>query len=86
MEETYSRGSVHSLLCRCSRDELRLGHSKRPSLKDMESVVLGDQLDHVRARLPETGLTEEQQVAALIDQATDPNLLGRVWAGWEAWM
>ena len=67
-------------------DELRLGHSKNAALKAFESVALGDKHENIRAKLLATGLTEEEQVAALIDQATDQNILGRTWAGWEPWM
>ena len=42
--------------------------------------------DSVRAHMPAHGLSVEQQVAALIDQAKDPNILGRTWAGWEPWV
>ena len=28
----------------------------------------------------------EEQVACLVDHATDPNILGRTWAGWEPWV
>ncbi|XP_076445486.1 DNA-dependent protein kinase catalytic subunit-like [Babylonia areolata] len=72
--------------CYITRDEIRLGHSKNAALKAFETVVLGDKRDNVRARLPDRGLTEEQQVSALIDQAMDPNILGRTWSGWEPWM
>lgn len=69
-----------------NRDELRIGHLRNQALKDFEKVALGDVQDNIRARLKEKGLTEEQQVAALIDQATDPNILGRTWGGWEPWL
>lgn len=68
------------------RDELKLGHARNQAFHAMEQVLLGDKRENVRAQLPASGLTVEQQVAALIDQATDPNILGRVWAGWEPWM
>ena len=67
-------------------DELRLGHSKNAALNSFENVVLGDESENIRTQLPPTGLTEEEQVAALVDQATDPNILGRTWVGWEPWM
>ena len=67
------------------RDELYLGHGKKDVFKSFEKVVLGHE-DSKRAMLPNTGLSVEQQVAALIDQATDPNILGRTWVGWEPWM
>ncbi|XP_056017774.1 DNA-dependent protein kinase catalytic subunit-like isoform X2 [Ostrea edulis] len=75
----------HNPVC-ITREELRLGHSKKPAFPAMERVLQGDKRENVRAQLPLTGLTAEQQVAALIDQATDPNILGRVYAGWEPWM
>lgn len=68
------------------REELKLGHSKKPAFPALERVLQGDKRENVRAQLPASGLTVEEQVAALIDQATDPNILGRVWGGWEPWM
>uniref|UniRef100_A0A6I8P9D2 DNA-dependent protein kinase catalytic subunit n=1 Tax=Ornithorhynchus anatinus TaxID=9258 RepID=A0A6I8P9D2_ORNAN len=67
-------------------DELRLGHEKVPAFGDYISVARGSKDHNVRARQPEEGLSEEQQVQCLIDQATDPNILGRTWIGWEPWM
>uniref|UniRef100_A0A8C6J8U6 DNA-dependent protein kinase catalytic subunit n=1 Tax=Melopsittacus undulatus TaxID=13146 RepID=A0A8C6J8U6_MELUD len=67
-------------------DELRLGHEKSPSYSDLAAVARGNADNNIRAREPEDGLSEETQVRCLIDQATDPNILGRVWEGWEAWM
>lgn len=67
-------------------DELRLGHEKSPSYNDLAAVARGNADNNIRAKEPEDGLSEETQVRCLIDQATDPNILGRVWEGWEAWM
>lgn len=69
-----------------TRDELKLGHGKKDSYKDFEKVALGEKDTNIRAQLPDHGLTVEQQVAALIDQATDPNILGRTWVGWDPWV
>ncbi|XP_069123844.1 DNA-dependent protein kinase catalytic subunit-like [Argopecten irradians] len=68
-----------------TRDELRLGHSKNDALRSLETVVMGERGD-LRAQLSQHGLSVEEQVASLIDQATDSNILGRVYAGWEPWM
>ena len=69
------------------RDELALGsHSKCPQYKNILQVVTGDKAHDIRARVPNSGLSVEQQVACLLNQATDPNILGRVYAGWEAWV
>ncbi|KAK2522227.1 Prkdc [Columba guinea] len=67
-------------------DELRLGHEKLLSYNDFAAVARGNPDHNIRAKEPEDGLSEETQVRCLIDQATDPNILGRVWEGWEPWM
>uniref|UniRef100_A0A8C8B914 DNA-dependent protein kinase catalytic subunit n=1 Tax=Otus sunia TaxID=257818 RepID=A0A8C8B914_9STRI len=67
-------------------DELRLGHEKSPYYSDFAAVARGNADHNIRAKEPEDGLSEETQVRCLIDQATDPNILGRVWEGWEPWM
>ncbi|XP_072855016.2 DNA-dependent protein kinase catalytic subunit [Pogona vitticeps] len=67
-------------------DELKLGHEKSGVCKDYISVARGSKEHNIRAREPEEDLSEEMQVKCLIDQATDPNILGRVWEGWEPWM
>nr|XP_010307429.1 PREDICTED: DNA-dependent protein kinase catalytic subunit [Balearica regulorum gibbericeps] len=67
-------------------DELRLGHEKSLSYNDFAAVARGNADHNIRAKEPEDGLSVETQVRCLIDQATDPNVLGRVWEGWEPWM
>jgi DNA-dependent protein kinase catalytic subunit len=67
------------------RDELKLGHSRKPVYKAYVSVCMGD-AESLRHKHPGEGLSVEQQIACLIDQATDPNILGRTWVGWEPWM
>lgn len=72
--------------CYITRDEVKLGHSKKTAYQNMELVVLGDKKYNIRAKLPQKFLTCDQQVSALIDQATDPAILGRTWKGWEPFM
>lgn len=67
-------------------EELKLGFEKSDAFSGMQSVVLGTPEHNVRARVAAAGLSVENQVDCLIDQATDPNVLGRVWAGWEPWV
>ncbi|KAM8966776.1 DNA-dependent protein kinase catalytic subunit [Pelodytes ibericus] len=67
-------------------DELRLGHESSKSYKGFVEVARGHQDHNIRATEPNDGLSEEIQVQCLIDQATDPNILGRVWKGWEPWI
>ncbi|KAK1332131.1 hypothetical protein QTO34_007817 [Cnephaeus nilssonii] len=62
-------------------DELRLGHEKEPAFDDFVAVARGNKDHNIRAQEPESGLSEEAQVKCLIDQATDPNILGRTWEG-----
>ena len=52
----------------------------------MEAVCMGDAKVNIRAREQDSGLSVEVQVACLIDQATDPNILGRTYQGWEPWV
>ncbi|XP_038580578.1 DNA-dependent protein kinase catalytic subunit [Micropterus salmoides] len=66
-------------------EELKLGFEKDSAFPGMQSVALGTQEHNIRAKLPAAGLSVENQVDCLLDQAMDPNVLGRVWAGWEPW-
>uniref|UniRef100_A0A3Q2CEF8 DNA-dependent protein kinase catalytic subunit n=1 Tax=Cyprinodon variegatus TaxID=28743 RepID=A0A3Q2CEF8_CYPVA len=66
-------------------EELKLGFDKDAAFPGMQAVALGSEEHNIRAKLPAAGLTVEQQVECLLDQATDPNVLGRVWVGWEPW-
>lgn len=67
-------------------EELKLGFEKDSAFPGMQAVALGTEEHNIRAQLPDAGLTVEKQVDCLLDQAMDPNVLGRVWAGWESWM
>lgn len=67
-------------------EELRLGFEKDSSFKGMLAVVRGTEEHNIRAQLGERELSVEEQVDCLIDQATDPNILGRTFVGWEPWM
>eukprot|EP00106_Octopus_bimaculoides_P010915 XP_014778357.1 PREDICTED: DNA-dependent protein kinase catalytic subunit-like [Octopus bimaculoides] len=64
-------------------DELSLNsYVKRfDALKAVTSIVLGAE-GNVRSTLPQKHLTVEQQITALIDLATDPNILIRTFEGW----
>ncbi|XP_062044500.1 DNA-dependent protein kinase catalytic subunit isoform X2 [Lepus europaeus] len=67
-------------------DELLLGHEETPAFGDFKAVAGGSKDHNIRAREPQSGLSAETQVKCLIDQATDPNILGRTWVGWEPWV
>ncbi|XP_048576196.1 DNA-dependent protein kinase catalytic subunit isoform X3 [Nematostella vectensis] len=69
-----------------TRQELELGHRRRSWFRNLQSACLGDRRHNVRAQKEENELTSEAQVDCLIDQATDVNILGRAWEGWEAWV
>jgi DNA-dependent protein kinase catalytic subunit len=64
-------------------ESIHCNKSYMPALKD---IVLGDPKVNFRATLKEKCLTTKQQVECLLDQATDPNILGRAWGGWAAWI
>lgn len=67
-------------------EELKLGFEKDGAFSAMQSVALGTKEHNIRAKLPAEGLSVDEQVDCLLDQAMDPNVLGRVWAGWEPWI
>ncbi|XP_040210104.1 DNA-dependent protein kinase catalytic subunit [Rana temporaria] len=67
-------------------EELRLGHETSQFYKGFRTVAQGDKEYNIRANKEAEGLSEEAQVQCLIDQATDPNILGRTWRGWEPWI
>ncbi|XP_077348787.1 DNA-dependent protein kinase catalytic subunit isoform X2 [Lithobates pipiens] len=67
-------------------EELRLGHEKSQFYNGFRAVAQGDKEYNIRANKEAEGLSEESQVQCLIDQATDPNILGRTWRGWEPWI
>uniref|UniRef100_A0A3P9NWB4 DNA-dependent protein kinase catalytic subunit n=1 Tax=Poecilia reticulata TaxID=8081 RepID=A0A3P9NWB4_POERE len=67
-------------------EELKLGFEKDPTFQGMQAVALGSEEHNIRAKLPAANLSVEQQVDCLLDQAMDPNVLGRVYAGWEPWI
>lgn len=64
-------------------------HSKdakdAPFLKALKSTCGGNK-ESKRAQSKATGLSVEDQVACLIDQATDPRILGKTYQGWEPWV
>jgi len=75
-------------------EELRL-HQKR-GLKEFQEVAFGISQYNIRKRYLEKAenqgcaskyyLKPEEQVACLIDQATDFNILGRTYAGWKPYI
>uniref|UniRef100_A0A3Q1J9C8 DNA-dependent protein kinase catalytic subunit n=1 Tax=Anabas testudineus TaxID=64144 RepID=A0A3Q1J9C8_ANATE len=67
-------------------EELKLGFEKDLAFPGMQTVALGSEEHNIRSKLPAAGLSVEQQVECLLDQAMDQNVLGRVYVGWEAWM
>ncbi|XP_054711224.1 DNA-dependent protein kinase catalytic subunit-like, partial [Uloborus diversus] len=72
--------------CHITREELKLGHMSKKYFKKMESVCLGTSDFNIRAKTKHTGLTVEEQVDCLLDQATDPHLLCLTYFGWSPWM
>lgn len=60
---------------------------KDPSvLMGLKKIVLGAGSETTRGGMGEDGLTVHQQVDVLLEQATDPKILGRTWRGWEPFM
>lgn len=71
-------------MCFLCRVDLRLGHEKTDYYKELVSILKGEEQFNERARTYDGSV--ESQVNWLIDQATDPNILGRTYHGWEPWV
>eukprot|EP01137_Pigoraptor_chileana_P002095 Opistho-2@40496 len=65
--------------------ELGLGHARNKMFEKMTAVAMGD-ATRFRSRVGARCQSVEEQVDCLIDMATDPNILVRMWHGWEAWV
>jgi DNA-dependent protein kinase catalytic subunit len=68
------------------RTDLKRGHESAPMYGALERILMGDKKYSKRARVGERCCSVEEQMACLIDHATDPNILGRTWQGWEPWV
>ena len=67
-------------------DELDQNRSIGPYRKYYQSVAKGGKDAAKRRSVFDEGpLDVAMQVDCLIDQATDPNILGRTWLGWKSW-
>ncbi|KAF5289822.1 hypothetical protein FQA39_LY14977 [Lamprigera yunnana] len=66
-------------------EELSVGHSNVPQFRDAYIKVVKGKSHNFRAKVKDQ-LSEEDQVKCLLDQATDYNLLGRMFDGWLAWI
>lgn len=76
-------GKLQGLTCNISSK--KSGILNCVPLEDYIKILLGSE-ENVRSQLPEDNLSVEQQVDALIDQATDKHILGLTWFGWEPWV
>ncbi len=61
-------------------------HAQAPYLAELKRIVRGVPKDNVRARTAEKCGSVKEQVDCLVDQATDPNILGRTYGGWAPWV
>lgn len=64
--------------------ELEWAHADKPLLKYAQQVARGSE-SHIRRNTPRICATVKDQVRCLIDQASDPSILGRAWIGWAGW-
>jgi DNA-dependent protein kinase catalytic subunit len=56
--------------------------STKPYLNNIIRVVRGDAKENARAQAKDKCVSVKEQVDCLVDQATDPAILGRAWVGW----
>lgn len=52
----------------------------------LRDVILGSSGENMWKDVGKNGLSSHQQVDVLLEQACDPNILGRTWVGWEPFM
>ncbi|KAJ3157367.1 hypothetical protein HDU89_002781 [Geranomyces variabilis] len=67
--------------------ELEWGHGTATWFNAARDILLttGSPSENHRAQAGPTCKTVKEQVECLIDQATDPNILGRMYIGWGSW-
>lgn len=69
----------------CMVEDLKANANIRNYVDHYVKVVVGDAEYDVRARKG-NDLTVEEQVECLMDLATDRNVLGRMYGGFQAWI
>ena len=66
--------------------ELEWGHRDKRWFESAKRVLMGDAKVNRRAQAGNICKDVKEQVECLIDQATDPSILGRAWKGWSSWV
>ncbi|KAL0088017.1 hypothetical protein F4703DRAFT_1975680 [Phycomyces blakesleeanus] len=66
--------------------ELAMGHKDKYYYSGLETVVRGSPLLNMRAKTGTVCQNTKEQVQCLLDLATDPNILGRMWVGWASYL
>ena len=62
------------------------GHGRSLEYSSLDSLLMGERQLNIRAMAEVQCSSVEEQVACLIDLATDANILGRTYQGWEPWV
>jgi DNA-dependent protein kinase catalytic subunit len=78
---TFSRVSRPPLTCILTVCSPRSCQNP-PCLKALKEIVRGSREHNIRARVGARCSSVKEQVDCLLDQATDPNILGRTYFGW----
>ena len=60
--------------------------NKQNIIKKLEEIVRGSKKENFRAQIGEKCASVSEQVEALVDLASDPNVLGRMYGGWASWI
>ena len=66
--------------------ELTAKHGSTPHWQALQTIVKGDANHNFRTTVSGKDMSVDDQVRCLLDQATDPNILGRSWQGWRPWL
>ena len=66
--------------------ELTNGHANKHFYKDIVSIAKGSPGCDIRAETDDVCSDTNEQVKCLINLATDPQVLGVTWAGWQSYL
>ncbi|KAL3131384.1 hypothetical protein ABBQ38_007699 [Trebouxia sp. C0009 RCD-2024] len=66
--------------------EVAAKHAISAHWKALQAIVKGNNSHNFRAMVGGDALDVDDQVQCLLDQATDPNILGRSWQGWKPYL
>lgn len=81
--QSQSQKAHHHLCVDTVTTEVQRNRNVKHVLSHLEKMAKGDSSVNIRAQVGEFCKDAGEQVQCLIDLATDPSILGRMWVGWQ---